>query len=360
MKVFEIILGLFVLLGLAFKSLHLPGAALLIGLFLLFLAIFYFIRSFFFLSSQKINAMEKVLAFFLFWTFSFLCMGINFSYLKFPGNTTLLVAGLLPMGFFIIIGILLHFQNKIDYRKIGITRILIYGGFGLYLFIVPVSSRSSTYYVKGKFIRLNESLERSNRIAENRNVQIFESLIKSVKEKGNKPEDLAVINSAMDLRLKTYNVIKKLDEYKDMFIEETGGYEEGHDGDKLHLVGSINYDGVGHFMMPIEEGGQGHGKEMVAMISEYTEFITQLMSDHKAPKSVLDHFINLTPDAEEGFYMNDPNEVGKKWSQLAFEWLPTPAGLATVSELQASVLRFEAKGLDHLKNMTGLSIDVTR
>ena len=226
----------------------------------------------------------------------------------------------------------------------------------MYLVLTALLALNVSSTVIEKFIFLNDSLERSNIGAEDRNVQILEAMRSSVEKKGNDPKDVAVIKSGDDLRAKTVEVFTQLDEYKKQFIEETGGYEEGFDGNVHHLVGKTDYDGVGHYMMAVEEGGQGHGKEMKAILTDYTEFIRKVMVENEATEDVLRHFENLTKDAEEDpIYREDENQKGKKWSQLAFEYSPTHAGLATISEVQASVLGFETRGLDHLKTRTGLS-----
>jgi len=167
---------------------------------------------------------------------------------------------------------------------------------------------------------------------------------------------MEVIADAEELRTKTTEVVSKLEEYKEAFIEETGGYEEGYKGNRLHLKGKTNYDGVGHYMMPEEEGGQGNGKELRAILEEYRSEVMKIMKENKASEEKIEEFHSLTQDAEENpVYKEDPNQKGKKWSQLAFEYPPTHAGLATLSELQADILSFETKGLDWLQTRTGLS-----
>jgi len=225
----------------------------------------------------------------------------------------------------------------------------------MYLVLTALLALNVSSTVIEKFIFLNESLERANVEAEQRNVQILEAMRESVEEKGNKPEDVAVIEHADELRAKTDALVDSLEGYKEKFIEETGGYEEGFEGNRLHIKGKTNYDGVGHYMMPEEEGGQGHGENMRKMLNDYREFVIKTMKENQAPDRVLEHFDNLTPDADEDpVYKEDPNQQGKKWSQLAFEYSPTHAGLATVSELQADVLSFETRGLDYLQTRTGL------
>ncbi len=226
----------------------------------------------------------------------------------------------------------------------------------MYLVLTALLALNVSSTVIEKFIFLNDSLERSNKEASTRNVQVLGAMKKSVEDKGNKPDDAAVIKDAEELRAKTFDVFNQLEDYKKQFIDETGGYEEGFDGNVHHIKGKTNYDGVGHYMMAVEEGGQGHGKQMKAILTDYTSYIRSVMEKNEATEEVVEHFENITKDAEEDpIYKLDENQKGKKWSQLAFEYSPTHAGLATISELQATVIGFETRGLDYLQKRTGLS-----
>ena len=236
----------------------------------------------------------------------------------------------------------------------------------MYLVLTALLALNVSSTVIEKFIFLNDSLERANGEAEDRNVQILEAMRESVKEKGSKAEDLAVIGDADEIRGKTVELIRRLEDYKEEFIDETKGYEEtyafktpdskGRKGNRHHIVGKTDYDGVGHYMMAEEEGGQGHGKALKAILNDYTDYMKGVMEKNEAPEGVLEHFGSLTPDAiDDPIYKEDPNQQGKKWSQLAFEYSPTHAGLATMSELQAQVIGFETRGLDFLKTRTGLT-----
>lgn len=225
----------------------------------------------------------------------------------------------------------------------------------MYLVLTALLALNVSSTVIDKFIFLNASLERANAEAEERNVQILEGMRSAVEDKGSKPEDMAVIRSADELRAKTAEVMKQLEDYKLQFIDITGGYEEGHDKDRMHIVGKTDYDGVGNYMMPAEEGGEGHGQVLIDLLDQHREFVIKVLTDNKASDEVTMHIGDLTRDAEEDpVYMHDVNQEGKKWAQLAFEYSPTHAGMATVSELQASILGYETRGLDYLKTRTGM------
>ena len=225
----------------------------------------------------------------------------------------------------------------------------------MYLVLTALLALNVSSTVIDKFIFLNASLERANREAEERNIQILEGMRSAVEDKGSKPEDMAVIRNADELRAKTAEVIKQLEDYKEQFVQITGGFEEGHEGDRMHIKGKTDYDGVGNYMMAAEEGGEGHGQLLIDMLEQHRQFVIKVLKDNKAGDEVIGHFDDLTKDAEnDPVYKHDPNQAGKKWAQLAFEYSPTHAGMATVSELQAAVLGFETRGLDYLKSRTGL------
>ena len=139
----------------------------------------------------------------------------------------------------------------------------------MYLVLTALLALNVSSTVIDKFIFLNASLERANREAEERNIQILEGMRSAVEDKGSKPEDMAVIRNADELRAKTAEVIKQLEDYKLQFVEITGGYEEGHEGDRMHIKGKTDYDGVGNYMMAAEEGGEGHGQVMIDMLEEH-------------------------------------------------------------------------------------------
>ena len=226
----------------------------------------------------------------------------------------------------------------------------------MYLVLTALLAMNVSNTIIEKFIFLNTSLEKANVEAEERNVQILAAMRSSVEDKGSKPEDMAVIEDGDQLRARTREVFEALEDYKELFIEVTKGYEEGFEGDRRHIKGKTDYDAVGHYMMPEEEGGQGHGKEIEALLEDYRQFVIATMQENDANEETISHFIDLTLDADEDpVYSEDPNQEGKKWSQLAFENSPTHAGLATISELQAQVLGFETRGLDWLQQRTGLS-----
>ncbi len=229
----------------------------------------------------------------------------------------------------------------------------------MYLVLTALLALNVSSTVLDKFAFINESLERANAETSERNARTITGIKSAVKDKGNRPDDLKVVTDAEDLRTETLNVFTNLEEYKETFVEITGDYMEGHKGDRRFLNGKTDYDKVGNYMMPVDEGGEGNGIKMKESLNGYAEYIQDILRKYGADEKLLKQYHKIALDAEEDpIYSKDENQKGKKWSQLAFESSPTHAGLATLSEFQANVLAFETSALDFLVNRVGLK-DIT-
>lgn len=225
----------------------------------------------------------------------------------------------------------------------------------MYLVLTALLALNVSSTVLDKFAFINNSLERANAESSSRNSRTIEGMKSAAKDKGNRPDDLKVVEGAEELRVQTMDVLSQLEDYKEEFVDMTGGYLDGHKGDKMYIEGKTDYDKVGNYMMPKEEGGDGHGELMKKILNDYTAQLRDILKKNGASEEKLAEFDKLARDAnEDEYYKRDPNQKGKKWSQLAFENSPTHAGLATVSEYQASVLAYESSALEYLVQQVGL------
>lgn len=225
----------------------------------------------------------------------------------------------------------------------------------MYLVLTALLALNVSTTVIEKFIFINESLERANGETTERIQTTIKQMEISVDEKGNRDKDKVVLDAAKELRKQSQILFDSLENYKEAFIEITGGYLEGHDGDRIHLAGKTDYDKVGNYMMPIEENGKGHGERFEKLLDDQVDYIKDLLKKNGATPEQLARYNYITLDAsEDEVYKNDPNQEGKGFSQLAFESSPTPAGLATVSEFQAQMLNMETAALDFLVSRVGL------
>lgn len=229
----------------------------------------------------------------------------------------------------------------------------------MYLVLTALLALNVSSTVLDKFAFINESLERANAETSERNARTIEGMKSAAKDKGNRADDLKVVADAEALRARTTEVLLEMENFKEQFVEITGGYMEGYKGNRMFIVGKTDYDKVGNYMMPQEEGGEGQGAKMKELLNGYADQIKDILEKNGADANTLKQFHKLAKDAnEDEYYSNDPNQKGKKWSQLAFENSPTHAGLATVSEFQANVLAFETSALDFLVRRVGLK-DIT-
>lgn len=229
----------------------------------------------------------------------------------------------------------------------------------MYLVLTALLALNVSSTVLDKFAFINESLERANNETSERNARTIVGMKSAAKDKGNRADDLKVVADAEGLRAKTEEVLQEMEDYKETFVEITGGYLDGHDGDRRFIIGKTDYEKVGHHMMPVEEGGEGHGQKMKELLNGYANEIQALLQKNGADKQKLEQYHKIALDAEEDpIYSKDENQKGKKWSQLAFDGSPTHAGLATVSEFQANILAFETSALDFLVKRVGLK-DIT-
>jgi gliding motility-associated protein GldM len=224
----------------------------------------------------------------------------------------------------------------------------------MYLVLTALLALNVSTTVLDKFAFINQSLEQANDETDSRNSQAVQGMTESVKDKGNRAEDVAVLNMANELRAKTREILDSLESSKEKFIVITGGYSEGKDKDRMHIEGKENYDKVGHYMMPSEEGGEGKGPLMKDLLNSYSDYVKDLLEKNGASDEQLARYTKLALDADEDpYWSQDPNQKGKKWSQLSFHDSPTHAALATLSEFQANILGYETSAMDFLKTRVG-------
>ncbi|WP_258099523.1 type IX secretion system motor protein PorM/GldM [Marinoscillum pacificum] len=228
----------------------------------------------------------------------------------------------------------------------------------MYLVLTALLALNVSTTVIDKFVFLDDSLVRANGETEKRNTQVLENIVKTVDDTGNRAADVKVVEAAQEIRAEAAKVLKELTTLKGTLVDLTGGYEEGHapeyTGDAKHLKGKTDYDKVGHYMMPEEEGGEGNGVVLKESLNGYAELVKTKLKELGAEENELEFFKAIAVDADEDpIYSQDPNQKGKTFSTLAFDSSPTPAGLATISDFQSKVLRYETAALDFLSGKVG-------
>jgi hypothetical protein len=158
MKKFELIVGFIAILGIFLKILHIQGSELLIVLSFSALSTFYYVFSFAFFNGIRLqnifkkesykdtNAKRIIGAVGLGISLSTIIMGGLFKLLFWAGANMQLMTGLVILGIILPVATIFYFRNKEEYYKRIFKRIVIYGGIGLFLFLMPSSALVDIYY----------------------------------------------------------------------------------------------------------------------------------------------------------------------------------------------------------------------
>ncbi len=204
----------------------------------------------------------------------------------------------------------------------------------MYLVLTALLALNVDSTVIDKFIFINESLEEANSKTNEYNDQTLEKISAAVKESGNRTEDVAVMEQAKAVRSKTNEVFASLASYKDTFLELTGGME----------AGKKDYDKVGHHMMNKDQGK--HGKELKELLNGYSTFLNSTLKSSEYKPIAYD-------GKDDPKYKDEPKQHTKDFATLTFESTPMPAGLATISQFQSTILSYEVKALEALAGKVG-------
>jgi len=152
MKKFELIVGLIAILGIFLQTRHWPGGGALTGLALMLLFVFYYVFSFAFFNDIRLqdifkktsykdtNVKKIICAIVLGWALSTIIIGVLFKLQFWAGADFLLKTGLIYTGLILLIAIFFYFRNKSNNYIRVFKRIVIYGGLGLVLYLIPTTT----------------------------------------------------------------------------------------------------------------------------------------------------------------------------------------------------------------------------
>lgn len=149
MKKAEIILGIIALIGFVLNVQLFPGGALLTTLSMSLLHLIYILFGFLLFNDirlrhifkksyyQGVNTMHIVGAIYAGLAVSIMVLSILFQFNYWPGKWILLLVGLIQIGLALLIFTPLYFIKKSAFSKRILSRLLIYGGLGLILYLLP-------------------------------------------------------------------------------------------------------------------------------------------------------------------------------------------------------------------------------
>ncbi|MEL6536619.1 MAG: gliding motility protein GldM, partial [Bacteroidota bacterium] len=191
-----------------------------------------------------------------------------------------------------------------------------------------------------RFLFINGTLEKASNTTHEKNESFLDGIVAAVDERGNQAEDLKVLDRAQEARNEAEQIRDYLEEIKNEWITETGGYD-----DEGQLLGFKDHETIAHQMIT-QKGGE-------ELMGKLNEFVTQLNTISG---------LSLEPIAYDGkdhpTFSQYENQRKKKFANLFFENTPLAAGLATMTQFENEVLQYETEALEALADLVGAgSID---
>ncbi len=215
----------------------------------------------------------------------------------------------------------------------------------MYLVLTALLALQVSNAVLEKFIFIDKALSRMSEEYVHNNTKTLSGIQAQVAKRNNKEDEVVILNVAKEVREKTSEIVKYMNDLKsEMAIITGAGDADGYDDETGVLIGGKDYDKVGTMMM----GREGKGIELKRVLNDYSEFLAEKTGED------VSFFPELAGDAEHyPEFANDPNQKGKNFAMLFFQNTPTAAGMATMSYLETEVLDYERKALSILADSVG-------
>jgi gliding motility-associated protein GldM len=205
----------------------------------------------------------------------------------------------------------------------------------MYLFYTAMLALQVSNSVLDRFIFINTSLEKQVQESNLSNGNIINKISNAVDERGNRENDIAILDKAKAVRTETQKVLKYTKELKQTMVTITGGYDENGD-----IVGKKDEDKVANLMINKQKG-----IELKNTLNNYAKFLTEQTGES---------FTDLAMDGKDNpVFQNDKEQRLKNFSSLYFENTPTAAGMASVSQLETEVMEYEKEALELLAQQVG-------
>ncbi len=200
---------------------------------------------------------------------------------------------------------------------------------------------SSAILLKFKF--LDESLMEVNNKTVGNNAGIITNIKTAVSKAGNRPNDQRVLNNAQEIRKQTSEMVTYIHSLRDMLVQKTGGVnEEGQ------YVNPSSEDVVAINMIGAANKNNGKAYELRDKLNNYAKFMRQYNPDMPASLALA--------GKEDPVAKKDKAQKNKDFAELNFENTPLVAALATLSQKENEVLKYEADALQRLAQQVGADI----
>lgn len=200
---------------------------------------------------------------------------------------------------------------------------------------------SSAILLKFKF--LDESMMEVNNKTVSDNAGVVSNIQAAVDKGGNRSSDQRVLKSAQEIRQQTSEMVSYIHGLRDMLVQKTGGLNpEGQ------YVNPSSEDVVAINMIGASNKNNGKAYELRDKLNEYTKYMRQY--NPEMPASI------ALAGGEDPVAKRDKAQKNKDFAELNFENTPMVAALATLSQKENEVLKYEADALQKLAASVGADI----
>ncbi|MHA8051117.1 gliding motility protein GldM [Aquirufa sp. ROCK-SH2] len=211
----------------------------------------------------------------------------------------------------------------------------------MYLVLTALLALQVSDALLQKFTLLNNSLEVANQSSTTKNKGMVQGIEQRIQDLPNPAAYADILKRANEVRKISDELINHLDAVKSKVIEVGGGI----DPETGNIKNPKEEEKVYELMIGSNKSGEAY--KLVPLFEQYLKSLEALAD--KGTK-----FSPLALDAKDDpIVSRDWNQSNKDFAELNFQQTPVPAALATLSQKQAEIRRYESEVLNQLASKVG-------
>jgi gliding motility-associated protein GldM len=211
----------------------------------------------------------------------------------------------------------------------------------MYLVLTALLALQVNSAILLKFKFLDDSLFGINQKVSNDHDGTIKGIAAQVVKNRNTPKDVAILKQSEDVRARTKQMIDYLRGVRDKLVTAT----ENTKGKNEYKNMSAE-DKVAITMLGGKRNGAAY--DMKEKLNAYSTYI----------KGIVPNATPLALDAKDDATVTDPEQRSKNFAELNFENTPLVAALATLSQKETEVLKYESDALSKLSQEVGGTVIV--
>ena len=215
----------------------------------------------------------------------------------------------------------------------------------MYLVLTAMLALQVSSALLEKFQLLNNSMQASSDAANGVNGKTLQSIEKAVKDNGFRADQVAIVNSAKQVRDITSKVNEEIETLKSELIEKAGNGPKDPANPNIGVKNPNEEDKVAVMMIGSTKNGKAY-----ELKTKLNDFVTKV--NGYLPANLKQGSIGLDGKDDPNINQN-PEQARKDFGELNFANTPVPAALAVLSQKQTEVRRIEGEALKYLASQVG-------